>query len=270
MIRDRFTVMHKIKTGNFQIAYRRQGSGPALVLLHGGLADSRQWSRQLEELSDEFTVIAWDAPGCGESSDPPEHFSLSDYADCLADFIKKLGLQKPHILGLSFGGGLAIEFYNRYPDIPRSLVLASAYAGWAGSLSPEEVEIRRKNGVQQSNMAPEKVVEKWLPTLFTDSVPIEAVEETASMMADFHPVGMRAMLRAFAEADLRDVLPKISVPTLLLYGDEDQRSPLHVGRALHKKIPASEFIVMPGVGHVSNIEAPDIFNQEVRSFLSSN
>lgn len=262
--------MHKLKTGNFQIAYRRQGSGPALVLLHGGLADSRQWSEQLEGLSDEFTVVAWDAPGCGESTDPPEHFSLSDYADCLADFIKELGLQKPHILGLSFGGGLAIEFYNRYPEIPRSLVLASAYAGWAGSLSPEEVETRRKNGVQQSKMAPEKVVEKWLPTLFSDSVSIKAVEETANMMTDFHPVGMRAMLRAFAEADLRDLLPNISIPTLLLYGDEDQRSPLDVAEKLHSKIPTSTLVIMPGVGHVSNVEVPERFNQEVRSFLSSN
>ena len=87
-------------------------------------------------------VVAWDVPGCGRSSDPPENFHLSDYADCLAAVIDQLNLERPHILGLSFGGGIALEFYRAYPEIPESLILASAYAGWAGSLPPETVEDR--------------------------------------------------------------------------------------------------------------------------------
>ncbi|MCL7412208.1 MAG: alpha/beta hydrolase [ANME-2 cluster archaeon] len=117
------------------------------MLLHGALSDSREWHRQLDELSDDFTVVVWDAPGCGRSDDLPETFRLPDYADCLAAFIEEIVLVRPHVLGLSFGGGLALELYRRYPAIPRSLILASAYAGWAGSLPPEVVEERLQQGL---------------------------------------------------------------------------------------------------------------------------
>lgn len=261
--------MEEIKVKNLQIAFRRLGSGPPLVLLHGALSDSRVWRRQMDDLSNGFDVVAWDAPGCGHSSDPPEDFLLSDYADCLSLLIEKIGIQKPHILGISFGAGLTLEFYQRYPDIPKTLILASAYAGWAGSLPPEEVKDRLQKGMEQSKLPPEKVVQAWIPTLFSKSVSTEIINETKSMMADFHPVGMRAMLRSFAQADLRDVLPKIHVPTLLLYGDHDRRSPLSVAKTLHAQIPNSKLIIMPGVGHDSNQEDPETFNREVRHFLES-
>jgi pimeloyl-ACP methyl ester carboxylesterase len=88
-------------------------------------------------------------------------------------------------------------------------------------------------------------------------------------MSEFHPGGVRPMLHALAEADLRDVLPTIEVPTLLLYGEEDQRSPLSVAEEMHSKIPGSTLVVIPEVGHQSNIEAADRFNAEVRRFLIS-
>ena len=76
------------------------------------------------------------------------------------------------------------------------------------------------------------------------------------------------MATALAEADLRDVLPQIDVPTLLLYGDRDARAPLDVTDALRAAIPGSRLVVLPGVGHVSSVEAPDRFNAEVRTFLA--
>ena len=262
--------MDEIDIGGLRIAFERKGEGVPLVLLHGGLSDSRMWRRQLDELSDEFTVVAWDAPGCGSSADPPETFRLPDFADCLAAFIEEIGLVKPHILGLSFGAGLALEFYHRYPTIPRSLILASAYAGWSGSLPPDMVEQRLQQGIQQSELPPERVVEMWVPTLFVKSVSAEVIEKTAVIMSEFHPVGMRTMLLSFAEADLRDMLPTIKVPTLLLHGEADQRSPLNVVENLHAKIPTSRLVIIPAVGHEISLEAPEAFNAEVRSFLLAN
>src|SRR5262249_32275521 len=128
--------MDMVQIGGLEVAFERKGDGPALVLLHGGVSDSRGWRRQLENLSDGFTVVAWDGPGCGRSSDPPGRFLMPDYADCLAGLIDALGLVRPHIAGLSFGGTLAIELWRRHPGTPRTLVLASAYTGWAGSLPP--------------------------------------------------------------------------------------------------------------------------------------
>lgn len=261
--------MDQIQVDGLRIAFERAGQGPPLVLLHGGLSDSREWRRQLDDLSDEFTVVAWDAPGCGQSSDPPETFRLPEYADCLAAFINAFGLGRPHVLGLSFGAGLALELYRRHPTIPVTLVLASAYAGWAGSLPPEIVEQRLQRALQEAELPPETFVRGYLDGLLMESVPAELVEELVAIMSDVRPTGMRVMAHAFAEADLRDVLPRIEVPTLLLYGDADQRSLLNVAEDLHAKIPTSRLVVMPGVGHQSNMEAPERFNTEVRGFLGS-
>ena len=82
-----------------------------------------------------------------------------------------------------------------------------------------------------------------------------------------HPAGYRAMTHSMAEADLRDVLPRVEVPTLLLYGELDERSPLRVATELEARIPAAKLVVIPGVGHISNAEAPDAFNASVREVL---
>jgi pimeloyl-ACP methyl ester carboxylesterase len=227
------------------------------------------WRPQIDGLSDEFTVVAWDAPGYGGSSDPPETFPLSDFADCLAAFIGVLGLGRPHVVGLSFGGGLALELYRRHPELPLTLVLASAYAGWAGSLPSEMVEQRLQQALRLADQSPDQLVEELIPTMFTDSAPAEPVEEFAASMREFHPVGLRANSRAFAEADLRDVLPSIDVPTLLLHGDSDVRAPRKVACDLHAAIPGSRLVTLPGAGHVCNIDAPEVFNAEVRAFLRS-
>ncbi|MCA1843362.1 MAG: alpha/beta hydrolase, partial [Actinobacteria bacterium] len=135
--------MEEIEVGGFRVAFERRGAGPSLVLLHGWLVDSREWRRQLDGLSDEFTVVAWDAPGAGRSSDPPQTFRLADWADCLAEFIAALGLGRPHVAGLSWGGGLALELYRRHPAIVRTLILVSAGAGWGGGSVPPEVVEKR-------------------------------------------------------------------------------------------------------------------------------
>jgi pimeloyl-ACP methyl ester carboxylesterase len=262
--------MNEVMIGDLRIAYERAGEGPPLVLLHGGFGiNSSMWRPQIDGLSDEFTVVAWDMPGAGRSSDPPEGFGASGYTTCLAAFIEALGLERPHVLGLSFGSVLALELYRRYPSIPRSLVLASAYAGWVGSLSPEMVEQRLQRALREADLPPEQWARGYVPGFFSESVPPALIEEVVTMMSNPHPAGLRAMALAFGKADLRDVLPRITVPTLLLYGEKDVRSPLQVAEDLHTHIPGSQLVVMPGVGHASNLEAPDLFNAEVRRFLRS-
>ena len=260
--------MERIEIAGLRIAYERAGAGSPLVLLHGGIGDSRDWRRQMPAFAQQFDVIAWDAPGCGQSSDPPEEtFRLADYADCLAGLVALLELERPHVLGLSFGAGLALELYYRHPKIPRTLVLASAYAGWGGSLPPEEVEARLHGVLRDSDRPPDELVGEWLPSLRSQSTPPEAVDDMVAIIAEFHPVGARAMARAFAEADLREVLPTIDVPALLLYGEQDQRSPLHIAADLHDRIPNSELQVIPDVGHMSNYDDPKRFNDAVLNFL---
>lgn len=250
-----------------RIAYRAAGSGPPVVLLHGALVDSRAWARVVDALAGEFRVVAWDAPGCGQSSDPPPRFALSDYADVLAGLIEALQLGPSHVVGLSFGGGLALELYRRHEPLVASLVLVSAYAGWAGSLPADEVEERRQRGEHNARRPPQEWVDEFLATLFGDSAPTDVVAETREIMLDSRPEGTLPMIQAFAEADLRDTLADVSVPTLLLYGENDRRSPKPVAEALDAAIPTSRLVFVPGVGHDVNAEAPDAFEGHVREFL---
>jgi pimeloyl-ACP methyl ester carboxylesterase len=260
----------QLEVDGIRIAYERTGAGPPVVLLHGYVGDGRgTWRAQIDDLSDEFTVVAWDAPGAGRSSDPPESFRLGDYADRLAGLIDALGLGRPHVAGLSFGGGLALELYRRHPAVPASLVLASAYAGWAGSLPAAEVDRRLQQVLQLSDLPPDRFVGEVAPTLFSGAAPAETAAEFVANASEFHPAGLRAMARSIAEADLRDVLARIDVPTLLLYGSDDVRAPRSVAEALHTAIPGSRLVVMPGIGHLCNLEAAQRFNAELRAFLRS-
>jgi pimeloyl-ACP methyl ester carboxylesterase len=259
--------MNEVEVGGHRIAYQKKGEGPTLVLLHGWPLDGREWRRQIDGLSDEFTVVAWDAPGSGRSSDPPETFRLPDWADCLAAFIEALELGRPHVAGLSWGGGLALELHRRHPTVLRTLILASAYAGWAGSLPPEVVEQRLQLMLRNSELPPDQWAPALIETLVTKKATADMVDELSSMITEFHPAATRVAMRAFAEADLRDVLPRIDVPTLLLCGEEDMRAPRHVWEALHSGIRGSKLVLIPGVGHVIDIEAAERFNAEVRAFL---
>jgi pimeloyl-ACP methyl ester carboxylesterase len=259
--------MEMTEVGGLRIAYERAGSGPPVVLLHGYVGDGRTtWRRQLDGLCDEFTVVAWDAPGAGGSADPPESFGLAGYADCLATFVGRLGLGRPHVAGLSFGGILAMALMRRHRAVPATLVLASAYAGWAGSLAAEDAAERLRQALALAGLSPGEFVAALLPTMFSAATPPESVDAFGASMLAFHPAGFRAMARASAE-DLRDVLPSVDVPTLLVYGARDVRAPLSVAEDLHRAIAGSTLVVLPDAGHLGNIEAPEAFNRTVRSFL---
>lgn len=211
-------------------------------------------------------MIAWDAPGCGGSDDPPDDFTCEDYCDSLAGFLSSIGVSTATIAGLSWGGGLALEFYRRHPERVTALVLADTYAGWRGSLPAEVVAERLAGCLRESDMPAEEFVPGWIPGLVTEGASQELRDELVSVMSEFHPEGYRVMARAFAGLDSRDVLPNIRVPTLLIWGEHDQRSPLHIAEQFRNSIPNSELVVIPDAGHMSNMEQPDVFNTAVRVF----
>jgi pimeloyl-ACP methyl ester carboxylesterase len=106
-----------------------------------------------------------------------------------------------------------------------------------------------------------------LPSMFSKFAPVDRVVAFAENVAEFDPAGFRLMAKASAEDDLRDVLAGIDIPTLLLYGGQDVRAPREVAEAIWAAIPRSRLIILPGVGHISSVEALDRFCAEVRAFL---
>lgn len=259
--------MDYVDAAGQRIGFRREGAGPPLVLLHGAVADSRVWRVELESFADVFTVVAWDAPGCGGSADPPPDFRMADFADALADLLDALDLAPAHVLGHSWGSTLALELYLRRPSAVRSLILVGAYAGWAGSLPASEVQRRLQFALQVADLGRHAFDPRSMRGLFSDAMPPERAEELASIMRDARPAGTRAMAKALAETDLRDALPTIGVPTLVVCGDADERSPLNVGRKLQSAIPGSTLAVLSGLGHECYLESADTFDAEVRRFL---
>jgi pimeloyl-ACP methyl ester carboxylesterase len=267
---DRLVDVEHITINHLDVAVEVVGRGPPLVLLHGILQDSRAWRPQLDDLHDEFTVIAWDAPGCGRSADPPASWRFPEYADCLAELMASLRLARPIIGGVSWGGTLAIAFEHQHPGFASALILAGAYAGWAGSLPPEMRDERLTSCLAQSKMAPEDFVPDWMPGLFTPDAPPELVDKYSRLMSECHPSGFRTMTHAIAEADLRPALPTIDVPVLLLHGDDDRRSPADtVGADLAAQIPGARLQLIPGAGHLCNAEQPEAFNVAIREFAAN-
>ena len=257
--------MEVIRANGLEIAYERVGRGPPLVLVHGAALDSRSWQPQLAALADEFTVVAWDEPGAGRSSDVPADFGLADYADCLAALIGALALGRAHVAGLSWGGTVVLELYRRHPELVATLVLVDTYAGWKGSLPEEEVRARLQ-GVHEMVEAPVEAFDPTLPGLFAGEPPAEFVPLLEQIAAAVRPHSLRTQLSLMAEADQRDLLPRIDVPVLLIWGEHDARSPLGVARQFEQAIPDTTLVVIPDAGHVSNLEQPEAFDDAVRRF----
>jgi pimeloyl-ACP methyl ester carboxylesterase len=109
--------------------------------------------------------------------------------------------------------------------------------------------------------------------VFSTAASPELIAEMMSIAVDnsglIHPGGYRAMAHSMAEADLRDILPQVRVPTLLLYGELDERSPLHIAEYLRAHIPNARLVVIPDAGHMASVAAPAAFNGHVRRFIQS-
>ncbi|MFJ8111491.1 alpha/beta fold hydrolase [Streptomyces sp. NPDC096132] len=257
--------MATVRVGGVEVAYQRVGHGPPLVFVHGAGVDGRMWLPQLAGLADEFTVVAWDEPGAGRSSDLPQGFRLADFAHCLAAVIEELALGPAQVAGLSWGGTVVLELYRHHPELVRTLILADTYAGWKGSLPPEEVAARVE-GTRRMLAVPRERFDPTLPGLFAGDPPVAYVPLLDAMARDVRPETLGTQLFMMAEADERDLLPAVAVPVLLLWGELDVRSPLGVAYAFREAIPENDLVVIPGAGHVSNLEAPETFNRAVREF----
>ena len=257
--------MESVRVGDLAITYRRGGFGIPIVLLHGAFGDSSDWAGDVEGLEAGHDVVAWDAPGCGGSTDVPAGWTDHDWADVLADFIATLGLDRPVVCGLSLGSVMALVLARDHPEVAGALVLAGPYAGWAGSLPADELE-QRIAAVESTVTTPaEEWVDGFLETVFEHGVAPDRLAAARRTVIASRPATTSALLAAFARLDLRPMLSRIQVPTLVIRGDADTRSSYSAALMIARAIPDSRFSELPGLGHDCTGPA---FDAQVRAFIT--
>jgi pimeloyl-ACP methyl ester carboxylesterase len=227
------------------------------------------WAQQISAFSASHRVIAWDAPGCGASSDPPEGFTLADYSRCLGGLLDALSVTDAHIVGLSWGGALAIGFAAMFPHKTRSMALADTYLGWLGSFGKEVAQERLQTCVQDSYLSGGALADKWVAGLVGPQTKTDVTARIKEILSDFHPPGFRNHAKTLAESDLRGELRRFDKPLLLVWGEQDARSPLSVAAAFQKLAPGARLVTVANAGHLPNLERPERFNEALRAFLAS-
>lgn len=255
---------------NGLMAYRKygEGSGDAVVLLHAFPLNSRMWRSQAEALADYRRVITPDYPGFGRSPGSPAQPDVGYYAKCVRVLLDRLGLEKVVLGGISMGGYVAFECMRQFPGRVSALVLANTRP------DPDSEEARESRKAMARRVAEEGMevlielqMQRLLAksTLQNDEATVELVR---GMILESNPNGVVAALSAMRERpDSTPLLPRISVPTLVIGGAEDDISSPEVMGEMAEKIPDSRHIVLEGAGHLSNLEAPAEFDAALNDFL---
>ncbi|WP_342000064.1 alpha/beta hydrolase [Microbacterium sp. LWH7-1.2] len=240
--------MAAIVADGIRIAYRREGRGAPLVLLHGAFEDSRAWSDEFDRLTASVDLIAWDAPGCGGSDDIPAGWTDRDWADAAASFLIALGVTSPCVAGFSMGSVVALLLARDHPDVVGSLVLVGAYAGWGGSLDPEALAQRTDAARFTIDHPVEEWADDFLDSVFAPGSMPQRRARARALLDDWRPATTAALLEVMT-LDLRPALPSIRTPTVIVRGAQDARSPREAALDVVAALPDARLIEIPDAGH---------------------
>ena len=263
-----------VQANGQELYYEFHGEGPPLVLLMGIGYDSSLWTpAQVPVLSTQFQVILVDNRDAGRSSKANQPYTIADMADDLAGLLDALGIQRSHLLGLSMGGMIALEFALRHGDrLDRLVVTGTGAAPARSAVDPIQIW----SWVKANDPTGEVFGGQQFVSLFSTAFlrNHEAVRDTAELLASNpYPMSPEAYGRqadAYRQFDALDRLAAITAPTLVVVGEQDLLTPPWVAREVAEAIPGARFEVIRGDGssHVVPIECPDEFNRLVLNFLS--
>jgi 3-oxoadipate enol-lactonase len=254
-----------------RLYYEVAGEGHPLVLIHGGLVHSGLWDEQLDAFAEHFMVVRYDARGYGRSGLPPEpHYHYRD----LRDLLRFLGIGSAHLIGLSMGGGVALELALEHPEMASSLVLVGAgIEGYPYSDETarklEEIEAAYERGDKER--AVELSLRAWTdgPRRTPEQTDPSARERVRRMTAhNFALPEIEAEERSLGVSVLSR-LAEVRVPTLVVSGEEDVGEILEIGDLLAGGIENAEKAYIPDSAHHLPLEKPAEFNRMVLEFLGA-
>ena len=242
------------------------GAGRSIVLLHSLLADRGSFDRIIENLSCGFRVIIVDLPGFGKSS--AIKGTLPDFADRISETLRQLAADddKPIVLGNGFGGFVALQMAIRHPDLASRLILADSGAAFS-----EEGRLAFRNMADAAaSKGLEAVADAAMRRLFPPDFQLAHADLMAERRAAFlrtDPLIFQTACRALATLDLRDAASDVTIPVLLLAGEEDEATPPQMSEELASLLPDARFQILTGCAHVPPLQMPEAFLSAINEFI---
>ncbi len=239
--------------------YEQDGAGKAVLLLHGWGDNADGFKALRSHLAKKYLVLALDLPGFGGSQAPPSAWGLDDYGQFVRAFLKKIGVKDLWaVIGHSNGGAIAIRATARGLLNPERVVLLAA-AGIRGEYKGRNRVYRMiaKTGKIASKPLPKAVQKrlrkKMYSSIGSDMLVVEHLQET---------------FKKVVTDDVRDDAAKITVPTLLIYGESDAQAPVWYGEKYHELIADSTLEILPGADHFVHLERPKVVENAIERFLA--
>ena len=266
--------MPTANVNGISIYYESHGIGFPLVFAYGIGGNTTEWEPQIPAFSQFYRFIVWDPRGHAKSESPPsvDHYTQEIFAQDLEGLLDHLGIEQAYVGGLSMGGGIATRFTILHPQRVAALLIIDSFSA-SGLETPPENRRMREEIIRltetEGMLAVAEYSMKNNPNISrTAALGKEQEHRIRQMYLALNPVGYahstRMILNAVFDASL---LEEIEVPTLVLAGQEDGALP--ACRFIHEKIEGSQLVVIPGAGHLSNLDQPAAFNRAVLEFLAS-
>ncbi len=247
-----------------------QGSyaNPVLLFLHAFPFSAEMWRDQMNLFSEKFYCVAPDLPGFGTSTLPEHAMTFEGYVDAVLDYLQEQKIEKAMWCGLSMGGYMALRMYERAPEQCRGLILCDTKASADGN----EAKVKRWDSIKLLQKSQQEFNQAQWKALIGESSQGNTDLKTRfqEIVSSVSAQGVAQGLVALAtRTDSTESLAKISVPTLILVGEEDKVTPVKDAEVLHKGITGSKMKVIEKTGHLSNLESPKRFNDHLSDFLFS-
>lgn len=244
--RDRF-VLETIELRGVRTPYLVGGSGEPVVMVHGLSGSLDWWQYNAPALAEHFRVFLIDLPGFGRLGHLSVCASMHDYVDWLREWMAGVGLNSAHIIGHSMGGHIGLRLAVEDPDMVRRLVL-----------------------VAPAGVVPETEIPRYVVPLIKVLRNIPAALLPLAVR-DLRRANLRTVWRSsqdLIEHHVLDILEKVQVPTLIVWGNEDPVLPFTLARQFQDAISGSELFAIPDAGHIAMVDSPEVFNDRAITFLS--